>query len=119
MPVPWAEIVRLMPSILELSHELLKRTRRLPASGAPVAKPAAPSENPSVVAALESRILGLEENERRQAELVNNMADQLEQLTTAVTALHRQWRMLVGGLVATGIVALVALGIAVRLSLPA
>lgn len=112
MPVPWAEIVRLMPSILEISRELVKRTRRLPASDAP-----APTENTSATAALESRILGLEENERRQAELVTNMADQLEQLTTAVTELHRRWRVLVASQVATGILALVALVLAVRLSL--
>src|SRR5215472_14776279 len=109
MPVPWAQIVRLMPSILELSHELLKRTRRQPAS-----EPPAPNENASAAAALESRILGLEENERRQAELVTNMADQLEQLTTAVTALHQRWRILVAGQVVTGIIALVALILVVR-----
>jgi hypothetical protein len=104
MPVPWAEIFRLMPSILELSHELMKRTRRPPAI-----EPPAPNDSASATAALESRILALEENERRQAELVTNMADQLEQLTTAVTTLHRQWRILVSGQVAAGIVAVVAL----------
>jgi hypothetical protein len=112
MPVPWAQIFRLMPSILELSHELLKRTRRLPASEA-----LPPDENVAAAAALESRVLGLEENERRQAELVTNMAEQLEQLTTAVTTLHRQWRILVAGQVAIGIIAIVALVLAVRLSL--
>jgi len=112
MPVPWAHIVRLMPSILELSHELLKRTRRAPESEQPVQ-----DDKTSATAALASRVRALEENERRQAELVTNMADQLEQLTTAVTALHRQWRILVGGLVAAGVVGAVALVLAVRLSL--
>ncbi len=109
MPVPWAQIVRLMPSILELSRDLLKSTRRLPASEPPVQ-----TDNASEIAALQSRILGLEQNERRQAELVTNMADQLEQLTTAVTTLHRQWRLLVAGQVIAGIVAVVALVIALR-----
>jgi uncharacterized coiled-coil protein SlyX len=112
MPVPWAQIVRLMPSILELSHELLKRTRRLPPS-----EPPAPSQDDPAVAALEGRISRLEDNERNQAELVTNMAEQLEQLTTAVTALHKQWRLLIAGLVVTGAVALVALIVAVRLGL--
>lgn len=112
MPVPWAQIVRLMPSILELSHELLKRTRHLPQSEVP-----APKENDPAVIALEERITTLEENERKQAELVTNMAEQLEQLTMAVTVLHRRWRLLMVGLVATGAVALVALITAVRLSL--
>jgi uncharacterized coiled-coil protein SlyX len=101
-----------MPSILELSHELLKRTRRVPPSEVP-----APDESDPAITALELRIGRLEENERNQAELVTNMAEQLEQLTVAVTTLHRQWRLLMAGLVATGAVALVALIIAVRLSL--
>jgi uncharacterized coiled-coil protein SlyX len=112
MSVPWAQIVRLMPSILELSHELLKRTRRSPES-----EPPASNENASAATALEARILRLEENERQQSELVSNMADQLEQLTTAVTELHRRWRMLVVGQIATCIVAVVALALAVRSSL--
>jgi hypothetical protein len=114
MPVPWAQIVRLMPSILEVSHELLKRTRRQVASDPPPVQ----DDNASAIAALQSRIQGLEENERRQAELVTNMADQLEQLTTAVTALHRQWRILVAGQVAVGIVAVVALVVALHLGVP-
>lgn len=109
MPVPWAHIVRLMPSILELSQELLRRTRRLPPSEA------APSnEHPPAVTQLEGRIGRLEENERNQAVLVKDMAEQLEQLTTAATALHRQWRLLIAGLAATGVVAVVALIVAVR-----
>jgi hypothetical protein len=114
MPVPWAQIFRLMPSILELSHELLKRTRRLTPGEAPIA---APNESDPSAAALEARIGRLEELERNQAELVRNMAEQLEQLTTAATALHRQSRVLVAGLVATGAIALAALIAAVRLSL--
>jgi hypothetical protein len=109
MPVPWAEIVRLMPSILELSRELVNRTRRLATVESPAREDSAPTTT-----ALESRIRALEENERRQAELVTNMAAQLEQLTTAVTALHRQWRILVAGVIGGGIVAVVALIIAAR-----
>ena len=112
MPVPWAEIFRLMPSILELSHELMRRTRRMPAT-----PPAARNDDAPATTVLESRILALEENERRQAELVTNIADQLEQLTTAVTALHRQWRILLAGQIAAGIVAVIALALAVYLSL--
>jgi hypothetical protein len=115
MPVPWAQIFRLMPSILELSHELLRRTRRLTPSEAPAT---GPNENEGgAVNVLEERISRLEELERNQAELVRNMAEQLEQLTAAATALHRQGRMLIAGLATTGAVALAALILAVRLSL--
>ncbi len=117
MPVPWAQIVRLMPSILELSHELLRRTRRLTPGEAPAPGPGpGPNEHESAVTALEERTSRLEELERNQAELVRNMAEQLEQLTAAATALHRQGRMLIAGLAATGAVALAALIVAMRLS---
>ena len=105
MPVPWAQIFRLMPSILELSHELLRRTRRMTPDEAQAPDPG------------EERISRLEDLERKQAELVSNMAQQLEQLTAAATALHRQGRMLIAGLAVTGAVALAALIVAVRLSL--
>ena len=116
MPVPWAQIVRLMPSILELSHELLRRTRRLTPGEATAPGPG-PTENDSAVMALEERVGRLEELERNQAELVSNMAQQLEQLTAAATALHRQGRLVIAGLAVTGAVALAALIVAVRLSL--
>src|SRR5262245_43570816 len=108
MPVPWAQIVRLMPTILDVSRELLKRTRR-----APPALPEGSSTLPAG-ATLEPRVAALEENERRQAELVTSMADQLAQLTTAVTALHVQTRRLQMGLGTAAIVAIVALVFALR-----
>jgi uncharacterized coiled-coil protein SlyX len=109
MPVPWLQIVRLMPSILDVSRELLRRTRRLPPESVEAG-------NDVVVAgpALEPRVAALEDNERRQAELVTTMADQLAQLTTAVTALHTQMRRLQVGLGAAGIVAVVAIVLALR-----
>lgn len=99
-----------MPSILDVSRELLKRTRRTPAEGEPAARTdILPSSS-----ALEARIASLEENERRQAELVTTMADQLAQLTTAVTALHMQLRWLVIGQIVTAVIAIVAIGFALR-----
>lgn len=109
MAVPWVQIVRLMPSILEVSRELLKRTRKLPAAEGSPGKPGDGS-----VAALETRIQTLEENERRQAELITNMADQLAQLADAATALHRFTRWLIAGQVATAVVAIIALVVALR-----
>ncbi len=111
MPVPWIQIVQLMPTILDVSKELLKRSRRTPPAPVPVA---APVSGNSPVVALEARILALEENERRQAELVNNMADQLAQLTAAATVLHKQVRRLILGQASALVVALIALLIALR-----
>ena len=106
MPVPWVQIVRMMPTILDVSRELLKRARRSPSADAS-------TEGARIGAALtpEARIGALEENERRQAELITNMAEQLAQLTTAVTALHAHTRRLVFFQIATGLVALIALAL--------
>ena len=82
MAVPWLQIVQLVPSIVEVSRELLKRTKRTPLAG--------PEAQPQNVDDLLLRIATLEENERRQAELVSQIADQLAGLTRAVTDLHRR-----------------------------
>lgn len=109
MPVPWAQIVRLMPSILDVSRELLRRARRVPTE-----LPEGLDDIAASGVALEPRIVALEENERRQAELVTSMADQLAQLTAAVTALHVQTRRLQMGLGAAAIIAVVAIVLALR-----
>ncbi len=108
MPVPWGQIVSLMPSILEVSRELMKRSRR----------PPAPAAGGSLVPAganeLEVRVKALEENERKQAELVTHMAEQLAQLTSAVTALHTRARHLLIGQAVTAVIAVIALVLALR-----
>lgn len=104
MAVPWLQIVQLVPSIVEVSRELLKRTKRLPdPEEAPM---------PQNVDELVQRVLMLEENERRQAELINQMAQQMANLTRAITALHRQALWLGAAAVVGLIVAIVAIGIA-------
>jgi len=82
MAVPWLQIVQLVPSILEVSRELMKRTKQAPPSAQ---LPTAPSYDD-----LAARVANLEENERRQAELVAQMAEQLAGVARAVTDLHRR-----------------------------
>ena len=108
MAVPWVQIVSLMPSILDVSRELLRRTRKLPGPDAQAGNEQDP------IASVESRIRRLEENERRQAELVTSMADQLSQLTAAAAALHKMTRWLIVGQVVTAAVAIVAIVAALR-----
>src|SRR5688572_20004580 len=107
MAVPWIQIVQLMPTILDVSKELLKRAKRSPPA-APA--PALPPDSPA--APLQARIAALEENERKQAELISNMADQLAQLTAAATVLHKQVKRLMVGQGTALVVALVALIVA-------
>jgi hypothetical protein len=95
MAVPWIQIIQWAPQILDLSRELLQRARRT----GPAQKSLVRAENPEDQAA---RIAALEENERRQAELVDRMALQLEQHSRALLSLHRQLRWAIAGLVALG-----------------
>jgi hypothetical protein len=104
MPVPWLQIVQLVPSIVEVSRELLKRTKQMP--------PPEIVPPPQDVDELIERVLRLEENERRQAELVNEMAQQMANLTRAVTSLHQQSLWLGGTAVVAIVVAVIAIGMA-------
>ena len=108
MAVPWLQIVSLMPSILDVSRELLKRTRKLP----PAEVQALGHDDP--LSQQEARIRALEENERRQAELVTTMADQLSQLTVAASALHKLTRWLIVGQAVTAVIAVTAVVLALR-----
>lgn len=91
MPVPWLQIVQLVPSILDVSRELMKRTKQKP-SGAQLPVAATDDE-------LAARVVNLEENERRQAELVAQMAEQLAGVARAITDLHRRvlWLTAIAG----------------------
>lgn len=76
MAIPWFQIVKLVPEIVSLSKQLLQQTRTDQSSGA---KP------------LEDRVAELELNERKQAELVASMAQQLAAMADALTALRKQF----------------------------
>jgi hypothetical protein len=87
MPIPWKQLLTFTPQIIDLSRELLKRARSKP-------------DDPQLVRAadpgdLAARVTALEENERRQAELVERMATQQAELSRAVVTLHRRQRWLI------------------------
>jgi hypothetical protein len=103
MPVPWLQIVQLVPSILDVSRELMKRTKQAP-------PPALASQNSQSNEELAARVASLEENERRQAELVAQMAEQLAGVARAVTELHRRvlWLTAAAAIaIAVGVAALI------------
>ena len=100
MAFPWLQIVQLVPSILDVSRELLRKSRQLPASSTP------PPEGED---AARARLARLEDNERRQAELINQMAEQIAQLTRAVTTLHNRMIWLTAGMSLAIVVAVVAI----------
>lgn len=101
MPVPWLQIVQLVPSILDVSRELLRKSRNTP--------PLPPVNAADITNAAAERIARLEENERRQAELINQMAEQIAGLTRAVTVLHRRVIWLTAALSVAIVVGAIAL----------
>jgi hypothetical protein len=101
MALPWLQIVQLVPSILDVSRELMKRTKQTPPS-AQLPLSATDDE-------LAARVVSLEENERRQAELVAQMAEQLAGVARAVTDLHRRVLWLTAVAAVTLVIAIAAL----------
>ena len=75
MAIPWFQIVKLVPEILSLSKQLLQQTK---------------TAQPSSAKPLDERVAELEANERKQAELVASMAQQIAAMTEGVTALGKQ-----------------------------
>lgn len=100
MPVPWVQIVQWVPSILEVSRQLLQEARKRPE-----ATPLTGNELPAELAA---RIATLEENERRQVELLHKMAEHIGEMTHALAALHRQYRWLLAGQAVLVVVVVIA-----------
>lgn len=98
MAVPWSALLTFAPQIIELSRELVKRARAMPATPARVT--AADPED------LAQRLAALEENERRQAELVERMAEQQAKLSAAVVTLHKRQRRLIIALAVVSAIAL-------------
>jgi hypothetical protein len=76
MAIPWFQIVKLVPEIVSLSKQLLQQTK---------------TAQPNSAKPLEERVAELELNERKQAELVASMAQQIAAMTDAVTALGKQF----------------------------
>lgn len=97
MAVPWAALITFAPQLIDLSRELVKRARNTPPA------PGRASDDP---AALAERIAALEDNERRQAELVQRMAEQLAGMSAALVTLHKRQRRLIGALAVVGVIAL-------------
>lgn len=75
MAIPWFQIARLVPEIVSVSRELLQQTR---------------NSRPGTMKELDARVAALEQNERKQAELIAKMAHQLAAVSQAVTSLRRE-----------------------------
>ena len=98
----WNQLLRWAPEIITLSRELLQRSR---GPGEPANEFVRPEDHLDLAA----RVATLEENERRQAELAQRMAQQQVELARAVLTLHRRERYLIGAIVLVAALAVWAL----------
>lgn len=93
--VPWGELVRRAPDIVEGSRQLLDSSRKL-GQRPPPSGPQGGGDQ-----ALQARVAALEAREVEQAKVVEQMAEQLDGLTAVVKLLrwqNRIWRVVVIGL---------------------
>ncbi|MPZ75051.1 MAG: hypothetical protein GEU77_00835 [Deltaproteobacteria bacterium] len=79
MAIPWFQIVKLVPEVVSLSKQLLQQTKTARNTGGKTQ---------------DQRIVELEANERKQAELVASMAQQIAAMAEAITSLRRQLLLL-------------------------
>jgi hypothetical protein len=91
--IPWVELVRRAPDILESSRRLLDRNP-MPA------QPLQPGDQPAAGAGqrhaqLLERVAALEAREAEQAQVVAQMVAQLDGLTTGLTVLAARNRLLI------------------------
>lgn len=106
MAVPWTQIIRWAPQIIGVSRELLQRSRQVPKAPA--------GERDDGRADHARRIAALEDIERRQAELVERMAEQQAELARAVVELHRRERLLIGAVIALPVLTSLAVWLLLR-----
>ena len=99
MAIPWMQIVKWMPSIVQVSRELLNRTEHEP----PLDPRNASTDE------MAQRIAQLEDNERRQAALIHQMAEQLGQFSQVLLLMRRRQLWLAIALAAVTAVAATAL----------
>lgn len=104
--IPWATLVRRAPDIIDAAASLLASRK----SGQAADNAAKRAE--TQVDGLERRIERLESTDRSTAEVVNQIAEQTRDLTSGIEILAAKVRLLSLLLIATAVLALIAVGIA-------
>jgi hypothetical protein len=85
--IPWVELMRRAPDILDSSRRLLDKSRRLERH--------APQGTQGSLQQLHERVATLEAREIEQAQVVAQMAEQLEGLSVSVKVLAARNRLLI------------------------
>lgn len=93
--IPWDDVVRNAPSIIDGSRKLWKAVTH-------GSQPAATSME-SRVSSLENEVSELKQELISSADLIKSLAEQNSQLVQAISVLQGRMRLLLGGLAALGI----------------
>ena len=96
MPVPWARLALLAPTVLGLARDLLQ--------------PRQPQGPP--LKDLEARLAAIQDTQRKEAEVMHALAEQTAALADAAAALRRQSRVILGVAIAGAVLAAIALAVA-------
>lgn len=104
--IPWATLLRRAPDIIDAASNLLASRKTNKAAVHAAAK------TESQLGELQERLAGLEAHDRETAEVVNQIAEQTQELTNVLRAVAAKVKLLQILLVATAVIAIVAVGIA-------
>lgn len=105
--IPWATLVRRAPEIIEAAGGLLASRK----AGQVADHAAARTE--SQLGELQERLENLESHDQETAKVVNQIAEQTQELTNGIRILAAKVRLLSLLLVVTAALAIIAIGIAV------
>ena len=103
--IPWSTLIRRAPDIIDAAATLLASRKSGQTTGQG-------KQAESRVDLLESRIERLESTDRSTAEVVNQIAEQTRDLTEGIEILAAKVRLLSLLLVATAVLAVIAIGVA-------
>ena len=108
--IPWTTLVRRAPDIIDAAAVLLNARKAGQAVEQSAERVAAKTE--SQLDDLSRRLESLESHDQASAEVVNQIAEQTRDLTNGMGILAAKVRLLLVLLVATAVLALIAIGIA-------
>lgn len=104
--IPWTTLVRRAPDIIDAAASLMSSRKADQA----VDQGAAKTE--SQLSALQQRLENLESHDHATAEVVNQIAEQTQDLTAGISILAAKVRLLSVLLILTAVLAIIAVGIA-------
>lgn len=104
--IPWGTLVRRAPDIIDAASSLLV-SRKANQSADPAA-----ARTESQLDELQERLARLEVHDQDTAEVVNQIAEQTRDLTSGIGILAAKVRLLSVLLIATAVLAVIAIGIA-------